>query len=386
LQKIKSAYNKENRITKPLLLVLFLLVFCINLHANDVVALHPFRSTPDDADEVIEIANDFYDIIMRAIPNVTGNYSAFPIDLTRLPPDVPEGGFPPFICPSPSITRGSDFALTGEVSIDYDFPGNFRLRVYLWRMDGARLLGSDELSAASREDAERIMPNFLEWVFSWVVSADPMIIYIDGDGRHIDSMSLGTRGSGDLFAGILDPHWLYLGFHGGGGYSVWAYARNPVQLDDGVNEMVPFFNLNLGLRLSTDLMRYLRIRTELNISMDSGAVEGGYFSYLHLTVPLMAQFVLQYSLTEFGIYGGIDTVFPLHNASDDINRNFNYKPVFPGFLFGINLGLNLGPGTLFFDTRFNYDGRWGRSYYYEEVYYRISNRFQIGYEWGFFPK
>ena|GEM_PF-1596548 len=399
MQKTKKTRNSKLniRIKKPVFIILFFLLLCINLPASELVALHPFRPNPIDSDEVENIAEIFFELIQRAIPNVTGNYSTFPIDLTRLPPDVPEGGFPPFICPSPSITRGAAYALTGEVAIDYDFPGNYRLRVYLWKLDGAALLGSDELSAAGRVDAERIIPNFLEWVFSWIVSPpDPetILIYMDGEGldslrvehMEVENLTLNARERGGLFSGIIDPHWLHIGVHGGVGYSVWAYARNPLSPGDGLNEMANLMAFSFGVSFSSDLMRFLRLTTEINFSMNMGALEGGHYSFMYLSVPIIPTFVLQYNFVEIGIYGGINMLIPVFAYYDGSGRNFNYRPSFPGFLFGLNFGLSLGPGTMFLDARFNYDARWGQRSSYDEVYYRISNIFRIGYRWAFFPK
>jgi hypothetical protein len=103
-----------------------------------------------------------------------------------------------------------------------------------------------------------------------------------------------------------------------------------------------------------------------------------------MTVPLILKLVLfQSSDFKGGVYGGA----PLHFSLKQIggNDDFDYKPVPPGFLGGMYIGRRLGPGFLFFDGRFEYDGRWGRSPD-DGIYYWNRARINVGYEWGFFPK
>ena len=203
MEKVKS--------TGFILLALFITHFSLQipgLEAQEVIAMHPFRATS----EAENMSNLFFQRLRQELPTVSdGDYRDFLIDLTRLPADVPEGGFPPWICPSPSITADSAFALTGEASPDEDFPGSFRIRVYLWRMEGARLLGSDETTVATLEDLNTL-PYFLDWILSWIEDGfEPTVVYTEAEPIIV-------------YAGTPYEHkWLYLGLRGGGGYSRWTY-------------------------------------------------------------------------------------------------------------------------------------------------------------------
>ena len=151
----------QKRTLPTFFLALLLLAGFIPLSA-DVIALHPLKGSPE------EIAYDFYNILVRTLPKAQGSYMAYPIDLQRRSPDVPPGGFPPWICPSASMTGGAPYAITGETFPDPDFPGEHRLRLYLWEMDGRTLLGVDEMIASDRQSCEERLPYFLDWMVSWI--------------------------------------------------------------------------------------------------------------------------------------------------------------------------------------------------------------------------
>ena len=180
---IKVPNQKNNTLSTPhcpLLIVIYSLLFAAALGAQEPVAMHPMIGPP----ETQEIAAAFFDRARREVVIVSGGkYIAFNIDLSRLPPDVPEGGFPPWICPSPSITASAAYAITGEAAPDPDTPEAFRMRLYLWKMEGARLLGSDEMTVTGPEDLEAT-PAFIEWVLSWIVEEEPVIVYVDSQQTY----------------------------------------------------------------------------------------------------------------------------------------------------------------------------------------------------------
>ena len=57
----------------------------------------------------------------------------------------------------------------------------------------------------------------------------------------------------------------------------------------------------------------------------------------------------------------------------------------PGYTFGMSVGWKVGPGFLFLDGRFEYDGLW-YNYGRDPVYYRNAFRLGVGYEWGILEK
>ncbi|MCL2295265.1 MAG: hypothetical protein FWC36_10465, partial [Spirochaetes bacterium] len=184
------------------------------IHAQELIAVHPLRAAPGTE----ELARYFYLTMLQQIPFVDDtDFRPFPIDLTRLPPDVPAGGFPPWVCPSPVITGGASYALTGESVPDADAPGNVRIRLYLWRMEGARLLGSDEMTVSGRADIEMATPFFLEWVFSWIEpTAEPETIVLTERERVYVEVEVERIVEVKRFVDVgirqpYEPSWLYLG-------------------------------------------------------------------------------------------------------------------------------------------------------------------------------
>ena len=360
---------------KPIILTIIICSLFIVpvLGAQEQIALHPFFG-PEEAES---IATASFQRIQRDFINLAeGKYMGFVINLSFLPQDVPEGGFPPWICPSPSITGGSPYAITGEVTPDQDNPDEFRLRLYLWRMEGARLLGSDEMTITGPDDLDNL-PFFMEWVLSWIEEdepPEPVVIYID---------------SGPV---PYQQRWLYLGLRGGGGYSQWAYDLGGNYAD----EISRFMSANVSFQAALRLMQYFEIQSEVNLVSDINinavdklepkSKEGTYVSF-NLKIPLLAKLVFQGDHLKAGIFGGAYLYIPLTQMGNNVSKDYyKYSPTPPGFLFGLSIGWRLGPGNLFLDGRLEHDGRWGQRSHYNEIYYRNSVRFNIGYELGFFPK
>ena len=364
--------TKMKRITpKAKLIFIVLFLTCISLNANETIAVHPLRGSPQESEQISRMAHIFFDAIIHTLPEVPGGYLSYPIDLSLLSPDVPEGGFPPWVCPSPSITRNAVYAITGEMAPDPGIPGGFRLRLYLWQLDGTRLLGSDEMTIEGPEDLS-ILPFFLEWVLSWIV-----------DEADIECPS----GIGDQ---EMERYWLYLGLRGGGGYSQWTHDFK----DDSTDHIITSFtSINAALQASVQLTRFFELQTEFNFIADFGPVEdhiageedSSLFS-LELKIPILAKLVLQSGRLRTGLFAGAYLHLPLmHSGSDATLSYYDYRANIPGFVFGMNVGWHLGRGHLFFDGRFEYDGHWFTNEP-ESINYRHSARFNIGYELGFFPK
>ena len=364
---------------------LFLLLFLIshssllisNLYAQELIALHPFRGPPES--EII--STGFFERQRQEIPRVSDSrYMVSPIDLTRLPPDVPEGGFPPWICPSPSITGTASYAITGEAALDPDNPDSFRMRVYLWQLDGARLLGSDEMLVSGIGDLGGV-PVFMEWVLSWIDTngpAEPSVVYANAEPYP-----------------PYEQKWLYLGLRGGAGYSRWTYDHGPdYTISD--HSIINFFGGNIAFQASLHLTHFFYLQTEANLFADfspvsnfsTGESDGNYLS-LALKVPLLIKFVWKGDHLRGGVFAGAYWHLPLHQiGSDTAKESFYYQADLPGFVGGMNVGWRMGPGNLFLDLRMEYDGHWFSSSkeVREEIHYSNTVRFNIGYEIGFFPK
>ncbi|MCL2093096.1 MAG: hypothetical protein FWH12_02775 [Treponema sp.] len=372
---------KKFRFPQGLGLFLLIMGYFLTLRpaaAQERVAMHPLRSTA----EAEEMADLFYRRMLAVLPSSgDGTYGVFPISLTNLPEDVPEGGFPPWICPSPSITGASAFAITGEAAEDPDFPDSYRVRLYLWRMEGARLLGSDETVVRDASDLD-LLPAFLGWVLSWIgEDPEPIVVYAEPEIIYIDN------------GGTYQERWLYLGLRGGGGYSRWTRDLGQPGLTS-THPVTSFMSADAAFQVSVRLSRFLDIQTEANLVYYFGTVqemvgpgESGSYNALSLSLPLILKISLREPRINTGAFAGVYYYMPIsQGGSARMQEEFQYTATFPGFLFGLTAGIKAGPGKIFLDGRFTYDGRWAHRADRREVFYRNSVRLGIGYEMGFFPK
>ena len=111
----------------------------------------------------VSIIEQFGAELYAAMGNMK-NFQPVRIDMTYLPDDVPEGGFPPFICPSPSLIKANPYALTGEVT--RNDTGSLSLRLYLWEMADTRLVYTSKLTARNMNEYRSLLPGLLEKLFS----------------------------------------------------------------------------------------------------------------------------------------------------------------------------------------------------------------------------
>ena len=398
--------------------VLMLLLAGFSLPAEEIIALHPFKGEPK------EIADEFFDVLFNELLHVPVQYIAFPISLDDLPPDIPPGGFPANICPSPEITHDASYTITGEFYADLDYADSYRVRLYLWDMALRRLLIMDELTAADRETCEYRMPYMLNWLLSWIdrdklAAPDPGVeerSWVLGEAAAPpepppaapwDSSRwayIGPKGGEGttaldnpdqwVYLGPEPEKWLHLGLRGGAGYSQWFYKPDPGRAP-GSRDTANFWNANAALQAAFHITRFLDIQTEVNVASDFGSVaniidgsaegNGTAFAW-SLTVPLLLRLGLRGSHLKAGVFGGAHLYLPLGTTNgDSLGDYFDYRPDQPGFTFGLNIGWKLGPGYLFLDGRFEYDGNW----YNKDkgpVYYRNSIKVNTGYEFGLFNK
>ena len=362
-------------------IALFLLLMS-NLHGQELIAVHPLHTQPESA----EMAAIYYDLVLREIPRLQNqNYNVYAIDLNNLPPDVPPGGFAPWITPSPSITRGAPYALTGEASRDPEFPGHFRIRVYLWRMADNRLLGSDEMIISGRADAQQRIPGFLEWVLSWIhheITSEPIIIYVDGEPRIVETFIYDHE--------IPQEYWLYLGLRAGIGSGSWAHSNEDNSIS--TRSVTSLLSANAAFQAEFRLSRFFSIQAEANFLYDFGSVNNGSgetsYSSMSLQFPLLAKVSLRGENMSASLFGGAYYHLPLSQSSDEdwAIDTFNYEPGFPGITFGLSVSTRLGPGYIFIDTRYEMDGLWDDTPDTGRIDHRNTLRFNVGYKMGFFAR
>jgi hypothetical protein len=87
------------------------------------------------------------------------------------------------------------------------------------------------------------------------------------------------------------------------------------------------------------------------------------------------------------IYPGVYFYLPLFKTEDEnLGSRFDYKPNPPGFFFGGSIGWKLGPGFLFVDGRFEYDGVFWDTPPSDRAFYRNMVKISLGYEMSFLKK
>jgi len=123
------------------------------------VALVPFWGSDQN------IINQFGTELYAAVGNMK-DFRPVRIDMTNLPDNVPEGGYPPFICPSPSLIKTNPFALTGEVT--RTDTGSWSLRLYLCEMADTRLVYTSKLTARNIGEYRLLLSGLLEKLFSQI--------------------------------------------------------------------------------------------------------------------------------------------------------------------------------------------------------------------------
>ena len=399
----------------------FMLMLLVTVLPADetTIALHPFKGGPED------IAKSFFDVLFYTVMDDPASYTVYSITLKDHTADIPDGGFPANICPSPSITAGASYVITGEVDWDPDYLNSYRLRLYLWGMDDSRLLAIDEMTAAGRESCEALMPNLLAWLLSWIgtdkpaqvepimIVQEPIMIVQESvrisEERPVTAswdstrwIYIGPKGSGERSTAVENPEqwvymgpereqWLHLGLRAGMGSSQWYYNLD----NNKAKGIINFWNASVALQAAVHIVRFLDIQTEVNVAADFGTVgidspggmeEGGVAASWSMTVPLLVRLNLRGSHLKAGIFAGPYLYLPLGTSNgDSLGDYLDYRPNQPGVTFGLNLGWRVGPGNLFLDGRFDYDGKWF-SDDKELAYYRNSVKISTGYEFGFINK
>jgi hypothetical protein len=299
--------------------------------AQEAIAVHPLS---DDIGSPMTVI--FLEELIKAIPRVpgyNGAYRPYSIDLqNNRPADVPPGGFPPYICPSPSLTAGSPYAMTGEVGTDRDNPGAYWVRIYLWNMDNGRLIVSDMVNAADRESCAASYPYVLAYLFSVI------------DENKIALQGAAPEQSQTVYRPTSTPkpvwYWLNLGLFAGAGNSNW-------------NDLTTtgFMNASAAFYVGVNLFTHLTIQAEANLN---GHFDAGNFdaNFWHMTVPLLFKINLRNDPVKASINIGPYLFFPMpwsETPYDDIDF---YKLL--GISFGLTVGWKIGPGYVFVDGRMNH--------------------------------
>jgi hypothetical protein len=378
---------------RQFLYIFFLfLPLCLFAQAGnrEMVAVIPFWG-PNETTQV-----QFAEEVLNGI-NRLGGYRSTLIDMTDIPEDVPEGGYEPNVCPSPSLTKGIPFAMTGEVSEDFD-TGGWALRVYLWRMEGTRLIYSDRLVAFDRETCRLILPGLLDWIFS----------FLKEDDAPFSLVAAGAAGEGGgvsqvrYYAPEEPNHWLYIGLRGGvalkalGDPGTALYKPNPqigAMFEDKDGPYTYWSTMNIANAAIT--FAWMFPDNALFASPFGLQVEGLFDwdseeDYMSIAVAGILRTHLYRKGTAAitllpGLYWAPEKMLNNENFERNIVLEGKRRPGGAGVTVGINAGNKFGPGYLYLELR--YMGDWFfRTAKGGEGFIRHLAGLCIGYEFGIIEK
>jgi len=325
-----------------LFLFLPLIVFAQS-NRTQSVALVPFWG-PDDY-----FIQEFGEELYTGVNNIQG-YRSVVIDMTNLPDDVPEGGFPPYICPSPSLIKTNPIAITGELTADPDDDEFWHLRLYLWEMSETRLVFSDEVTAYDREEMAAGLPGMLDWLFSWLTRIKGRG---SGDGDDIWGDGSNTGGKSVFITTSMPLQWIYIGARFG-----WSplniYGPAGGKKSDAIDSS--FYNSINGaisgsiafFPESVPFFSRFSFQVEAIFNYDTAPIK---ITTIIPTALLKAQVYRQGNIL-FSLFGGAYSPFPL-----DGKKTIEYSSFPIGLTAGANFGGKLDkiPGIFFIDLRFSMD-------------------------------
>ncbi|MDR1575018.1 MAG: PorT family protein [Treponema sp.] len=320
-----------------------------------------------------------------------GLYRPEAVDMANPPEDVPGGGFPPYVCPSPSLTKAAPYAITGELVFD-DESSLYHLRLYLWEMANTRLVFTDESTGRDREEFESYLPSLVEWLFSWLEQPREM-----GEEWYAYSDTYPPEQSEP------EEKWLYLGLRVGP--SVRLYSRDTAN-PFAENNIYNFLNITAGVQAAFQFLPFLAVQAEVlftndyapysavdavvNTATNTGTMKADpdpFISY-SLMFPLALRYTYRQGKLFAGALAGLYFSVPLGDMQNKtLGGKFGYSMNLPlGYTLGINVGTKLGPGSLFLDLRWAADIGKTQKNSGEDIYKRSMVTIAIGYELGFFPK
>jgi len=372
-----------------LLLFLFLplTVFAQSIKIQTVALIPFWGSDPQTSrdPQVQIIIREFGEELYIAVNNMPGYRSAV-IDMTNLPEDVPEGGNPPNLFPSPSLTKTHPLALTGELTLDPNDDELWTLRLYLWVMvpqDEMRLVFSDTLVAYDRHDCATVLPPTLETLFSWLTRGNSSGSGKGGGSGIGDSGGFGS--AREVFITTSMPlHWMYIG--GRAGLTPLRMQAEPAWDDPDTRHVANHWQtMNAALSFTGSLAP----ESVPFFSRFAAQIEG-VLNYDWSPVTVMT--ITPGALLKFQAYRQGNMLFSLFGGAYTsmlINDTIAYDSAFPvGLHFGLSFGAKLDPlpGIFFIDMRFSMDlfNTYVRAD--DEGYKRRSVTISFGYEYGVITK
>jgi hypothetical protein len=316
------------------------------------VAVVPFTWTDT------QTSSQFVSSLRQAVTDMEA-YKPHMVDMNNLPPDVPEGGFPPYVCPSPSMTSNAPYALTGEMTFNED-ENTFHLRIWLWEMENVRLIFTDELSAADKEECDMFLPPLLEWIFSWI--------------------------GGSPLPDAPVQKWIYLGLRAGTSMGFYTRPEASPFAESGANR---YFNFEAGVSLAWHFLPFLDLQGEAVFHTDYAPFNSDDpFIAQSMMFPVLLKFSLRKPPLLAAILGGVYFISPLGDMENrTMGGSFGYSYELPlGYTAGVNLGVTAAGHILLLDVRWSEDLRPTIKDTGETLYKRGMLTISVGFELGLFTK
>ncbi|MDR0451505.1 MAG: PorT family protein [Treponema sp.] len=297
------------------------------------------------------------DASIREIQNL-GNYNPRPVP-EELYPEILS--FPPDEPPAPEYLGASKYVLTGEY---YTNPGEElgHFQLWLWNSGDGSLVYTDELVAGNRNEALNYMPIVISWIFSRILEEE--------QGSPLNAAA-GTPEAQD------DPlnRWLYVGIRAGGSFRFYTL---PELTKDYYFEVPYSFTYEASFQFAFRFLPFMSVQVEAVFTQDRAMFRGPEYyesdseslhifftdSYtsLSLMFPVTVKFPLVFAPFIVSPFGGAYWTLPLGKMALDSSiatrttGKFDYELTGRfGVTAGVDMGIRLGPGILFLDTRYGYD-------------------------------
>jgi len=376
---------------KLILLLCILVLLPLNLLAQTEdrqVALIPLWGEEEG------IIQQFGEELYVSLSAMDGFQPVF-VDMTDLSPDIPMGGFPPFVSPHPSLTVDMPFAVTGSVFIDPTSELRI-LRLYLWQASDYRPIFTDEMVATNREVVGMFLPIMLRWLFSWVpVPEEPpqvvierqVIVYRDRDVAVY-------QGNGVIIYRdtSIPNRWLYFGLRAGGNVQIFDpqlfYTQS--MFSDGWHAGdLDFYLQNVSAAIHA-YFQFIRFNPSLFMGLQVEGIATKDFNNdtFSLMLPAILRFTIRRGTSSFSLLGGAYMFMPLPLWGEPgIEFGHPTESIGPfagwGYTAGFGMGNRVGPGNLFVELRWSNDMFTSRI---TDYFRRNVASVSLGYEIGFFRR
>jgi TolB-like protein len=292
---------------------------------------------------------------------------------------------------------GAQVVISGAITYLEQF---YRLRVQAIEVETARIQGSQ---------THTIQPNSLLASLTgnpWTGPAEPE--YTTPVVAEPDTTAPAPAGTDRTPAPASGTRLFYVGLRGGVGArsyelneDLWGpHAYTSVQQEGGGGL---YYSGDFAVQASIQIFKFLALQAEAVFSVptydvaietgyaDTSGVSGwdAYCRYSAMMVPVLAKLTFRPGIFLLAGFGGGYLAIPLGGMGIYIERQgtefgYDVTPTW-GFIAGGNIGIKLGPGTLFLDIRYARDlqdiqikGDWGS----RSVYRRGGPAFSMGYEFG----